>query len=359
MVRQQIQGKKFATTFNGGFGDERFAGRAVLIPVPKRLDILPTPRLRLSDQFLLLFRVFYYGLRYRVLLLFSSRGRLKPEILASALLGFLPRRLRPMVVLYGEMWEPNHGIRHRLEKMIVRLADRAIHRYFVFSSFEVENFPELWGVAAEKMRLGLFYTFNSRLEIEITPTPRQKFIFAGGNSFRDYEPMVETARRMPDYEFVIGSHRLSGRTDLPTNLRAEQLPPDEFQRLIDTAAVVIVPIRQNIHRTAGQLTYLEAMWLKKPVIVSNVPGARDYIEHKESGFIVDNDDVDSYMSAIRWMLDPANEAQVNQMAETAHRAVKERFNFRRYIGELLDVMDEAFEASRQQHGSPRENPVID
>jgi glycosyltransferase involved in cell wall biosynthesis len=342
----------FATTFNGGFLDERFAARAVRIPVPERLDILPTPALSLRNQFILMVRVLVYGLKYRVLLLFSSRGRLKPEVLACALLGLLPRWLRPVIVLYGEMWEPNQGGRHRLEKWIVNLADRAIQRYFVFSSFEVENFPGLWGVAAEKMRLGLFYTLNARAGVEITPTARREFIFAGGNSFRDYDTMVEAARRMPEYEFVIGSHRLAGRTDLPPNLRAEQFPPDEFQHLIDTAAVVVVPLRQSIQRTAGQLTYLEAMWRKKPVIVSNAPGARDYIEHKKSGFIVDNDDVHSYLDAIGWMLNPANQAQVDQMCEMAHRAIKEHFNFQRYIGELLAVMDEAFEISSQIHGFP-------
>lgn len=328
---------EFATTVGACYDDLRYAARARLIEVPKHLHMLPPDRFYLRDELKLLARILRAALQRKTLLLFSSTGHLKVELLASVLLGFWPRRFRPLVVFYGEMFEPNSGWRGRGERLMLKLADRAITCYVVYSSAELEVFPRLWNIDAGKMRLCPFFRAEESAPREAHA--RGRHIFAGGNSFRDYGPLVEAARQLPDYEFVICTNRLGTLGELPPNVRAGLVPHEEYVELIDSAAAVVVPVQVGLHRTAGLLTILESMWHKRPTIVSDAFGVREYVRDGETGLVVDGSP-QSYGAAIRWMLEPTHAPLVARMGEQAHRAVAEQFSLDAHVSRLLAIMDE-------------------
>ena len=332
----------FASTVSG-WGDPRFAARARPIPVPDRLNKVPRGKFRLADEAALFWRVLRTARQERVLLLFSSRGYLKPELLATAVIGLWPRRKRPVIIFYGEMYEPDTGLRGVIEPLVMKLADRAVFRFAVHSQAEIPVFARLWGIDPGKIRACSFFNKNARPGVSVPAKPRGQHIFAGGTSFRDYEPLLEAARLLPDHEFVIATNRLDGRSDLPPNVKTGLVPPAEFDRLIDTAAAVVVPLRQDVHRIIGMLTYLQAMWAKKPTIVSDTLGVREYVEDGQTGIIV-NGSPESYVAAIQWVLDPANDGRVHQMCEAAHVAVGQQFTIETHVTRLLAIVDEALEA---------------
>jgi hypothetical protein len=148
----------------------------------------------LRGELALLWGVLQAATRYEGLLLFTGRGRLKPEVLAVFLLSFLPRRWRPIIVFCGEAWEPNSGWRAVVDRIIVRFADRAISRYALLSSDEQRLFPLIWGIDPNKVRF-VPYMYTLTEEERAKPVERGTYIFAGGNSFRDYGPLVEAATR--------------------------------------------------------------------------------------------------------------------------------------------------------------------
>lgn len=100
--------------------------------------------------------------KYEGLLLFTGRGRFKPEVLAVFLLSFLPHRRRPTIVFCGEAWEPNTGWRAVLDRIIVRFADRVISRYALISNDESRLFSLVWGVDEAKSALCPFHVFVDR-----------------------------------------------------------------------------------------------------------------------------------------------------------------------------------------------------
>lgn len=332
----------FATTV-GGWGDERFLQRAQPIPFSKQLDKVPRTQFHPWAELSLFLRVLLTARREDVLLLFSSRGYLKPELLATAVMGLWPRFLRPRIIFYGEMFEPNGGWRGRAEKLLMRLVDRAVYRFALHSSAEIPIFTKTWGISPAKVRATSFFNKHARADASVTPQPRGQHIFAGGTSFRDYEPLIAAAHLMPDCQFVICTNRLDGRIDLPPNVRAGLVSPAEYDSLIATAAAVVVPLQQDVHRITGMLTYLQAMWVKKPVIVSDTLGVREYISDGETGLIVDSSP-QSYVQAIRTVLDPAHTAQIDAMCERAHQAVRSQFTVASHVQKLLAVVDEAFTA---------------
>ena len=164
-------------------------------------------------------------------------------------------------------------------------------------------------------------------------------MFAGGNSHREYEPLIEAARQLPEHRFVLATDRLQG-IDLPPNLTAAPVPHHEFVRLMYGAAAVVVPMRQGMRRAVGQQTYLNAMWLERPTIVSDILGVHDHIENGKTALIVDGS-MAGYVRALHWVFDPDNQEQVVRMCQNGRQAVVGQFTFENHAARLLEIIDEA------------------
>jgi glycosyltransferase involved in cell wall biosynthesis len=277
----------------------------------------------------------------KVALLDSTSGRIHPDLLATILLGLLPRSRRPLIIFMGAMWQKDSGIKGFVQKIILKLADRAIIRYAVQSTDEIPLFSSAWGIPESKLRfIPYFYTFTEK-KLAAPAPPQENYIFAGGNSHRDYLPYLEAAETLREYEFVIATSLLQGKT-LPPNVRANFVSRDEFVRLMRASRAVVVPMKQNLIRAVGQQTYLNAMLLEKPTIVTDALGVRDHVQDGRTAIVVDGSPA-SYIKAIQKVLDPANKTQIEQMCKLARRTVLEKYNFQNHATCLLAVLDEAIQ----------------
>lgn len=295
---------------------------------------------KFSDGVRILWRVLCLAPKGERMLLSSSWGTWHPELMAAAIMGLLPKSKRPSIYLLGCMWEPDRGVRGVLERMIIKLADRAIDRYIVQSTEEMAIFPPMWRVSPGKLRYcPFFYSIRERDLPSNQETRPEEYIFAGGNSMRDYEPMVEAARSLPQHKFIIATNLLHGRDDLPSNFEAKPVSHNQFVSLLYSSSATVVPVKSGLHRAAGQQTYLNAMWLGKPTIVTDTLGVHDHIRHKETGLIVDGSP-ESYIEALNWVYDPNNKGAVARLNAAAKREVEEKFSFERHIERLLEIMDE-------------------
>lgn len=71
---------------------------------------------------------------------------------------------------------------------------------------------------------------------------------------------------------------------------------------------------------------------------------REYVADGKTGIIVDGSP-ESYVRAIQWVLDPANNGRIHQMCTLAHNTVREQFTIENHVTKLLAIMDEALAAS--------------
>lgn len=337
---QNKQPVKWGTTLDYLMGIPAFAA------VFEKVDMPPwtyATGYDLCGEIALLRGVLRAAIKYEGLLLFTGRGRLKPEVLAVFFLSFLPRRWRPVIVFCGESWEPNTGWRAVIDRIIVRFADRAISCYALLSDEERRLFPLIWGIDQVKVCFVPYFYSLTDEDMQGCVEPGT-YIFAGGNSFRDYGPLVEAARMMPEQHFVFATRKLEGHPNLPPNVQAGQVPTDEYVRLLRGAKVVVAPLRMGTYRASGQQTYLNAMVLKKPVIVSDALGVRSYIRHGKNGLVV-RGTPESYVEALRWTLDPRNASDVDRMIESAYQDIVQRFNPEHHACTLISIMHTLFEGS--------------
>ncbi|QJP14835.1 glycosyltransferase family 4 protein [Starkeya sp. ORNL1] len=286
--------------------------RALELPYPRSGPHAPYKELTT------LARILRSARHARVLVLNSSSGVIHPDLLACVILGFLPRRYRAALMLVGDMWEPSTGPRGLVERLAVCLADRAVDRYVVYSRDDKEAFCALWGIDPDKVGIALCYYHLSAQELEGPPPPNEGHIFAGGDSGRDYAPLVEATRQFPDTRFILATAWTSSKP-VPPNVdivlaKRTRTSHAEFIRLLRTARATVVPLRQGMKCSVGQQTYLNSMYLGKPTVVARALGISEHVEDGEHALVVDGT-TSGYVSALTWLLDPQNQENVAAMAE--------------------------------------------
>jgi glycosyltransferase involved in cell wall biosynthesis len=273
--------------------------------------------------------------RYDVLVL---NGSLRAEQLAAAAVGARHRSRR--LVLADCTWETGGRLFERLvTRAGIRAIDRARVTYCVLSTAELASFPRSWGVDPCRMRFTPWCHTLSDEELSL-PVSDGGYVFAGGDSMRDYRPLLEAAEGLAMPIRVAARRQLTAsNTAVPANVTVESTTPERFTELIAAARAVVVPLADSKDRSAGQGTYLNAMALGKPVIVPDVIGVRDYIEDDRTGIIVAPRDSTAMRSALKRVGSDRERDAVREMGARARERARDRFGPERYIESLLDAID--------------------
>lgn len=328
-----MDGVRFGTTI--AYGDPRWRRRAVQVApshdrrVPWWVEAL---------QFLRVVAAVVVR-RVPVLVLNSQSGRLHPDLLAAIVARAVP--WRPRIVVQGAMWQRDDGRAGRLQRTLVRAADPAVDRWAVMSTDELALFCATWGVGWGKVR---FHPYFFTIQPEWWPTSHAPGVgvFAGGDSVRDYDVLVDAARRLPDVPFTFATSLLDDRTDLPPNVTAGRMAEDDYFAAMRDAACVAVALRTPLSRSTGHQTYLNAMWFGRPTLVTDAPGVADHVVHGRTGLVV-GPGADAWTTALRQVLDasPAAVATARAMGDAAHADVARRFRFEDHVTALLGIVDDA------------------
>jgi glycosyltransferase involved in cell wall biosynthesis len=258
-----------------------------------------------------------------------------PDLAAAALIA--RRRRRPGVVLAECNWKPGSSLDRLVRRAGMRLIDRAISIFCVVSSHEKEAFPRTWSIDPERVVFTPFYYTLSEEELA-AGTSEGGGVFSGGNPMRDYGTLVDAVRDLDVAVTIATSRReVVGRNDLPATVSAGRIPHDEYVSRLRAANVVVIPLQPVTLRSGGEQTYLNAMALGKLVIVSDSPGARDYIEPGVSGILVPPADPAALRDAIDWALDPANRDEARRIGAAAREAALGRFGPDAWVDRLLEL----------------------
>ena len=262
-------------------------------------------------------------------------GSVRPDQLAAALVA--RRRRPPAVVLADATWKAGS----RARRAAVRAIDHRDAHYCVLSQEEATLFPDTWGVPPERVHVTPFHWVLDESQVEEVPDT-DGTIFAGGDSLRDYRPLLEAADGLG--AGVIIASRSLAPARAPANVTIGELDQRRYEERFRAASIVVVALAPRRDRSAGQQTYLNAMVLGKPVVVTDALGVRDYVEDRRTGLIVPPGDTAAMRTALDWLLDPANAGEVRALGERARSVALERFGPEQYVRSLVEVVDLALAA---------------
>lgn len=214
----------------------------------------------------------------------------------------------------------------------VRALDGDHVTYIMFSEEERDLFVRNFGIPRERTALVRFaHSLWSRAD---GPTSDGGYVFAGGNSLRDYKTLIAAVDGL-DVPVRIATTNDLG--PLPPNVTGGPTTHEEYVELLAGARAIVVPI-EPVERAAGLITYLNSMALGKPTIVTQSPAVGEYVDDGRTGIVVPAQDPPAMRAALERVLDPANRADVEEMGRAARAAVAHPFE---YWAALRDVAERA------------------
>lgn len=165
------------------------------------------------------------------------------------------------------------------------------------------------------------------------------YVFSGGNASRDY-PLLRAAATGTGIALRIATSIDIG--PWPRNVEVRSVSHTEFIEWMARSRAVVLPLATDTMRSGGQQTYLNAMLLGKPVVVTDAPGVRDYLTHGENAYIVAPTAAE-LREAMLYVLDPRNAAAITRMA-TQGRELAERHTPTAYFSTLTAIARKAMTA---------------
>ena len=255
------------------------------------------------------------------------------ELYSDLLIAGAIRRRAKRIVISDATWKRGRLLDRTLMSAGLRAIDSPRTIYCVLSSDELASFPRTWHIDPSRIVFTPFcYTLTD--EELATPAFEDGGIFAGGDSMRNYDLLLEAIKALPA-QVTIASSMLAGR-GLPDNVTVRSVAHVEFVRLMCRASLVVVPL-QTAERSAGQQTYLNAMALGKLVVVTDAPGVRDYVQDHVTGLVVPPSDAQALNLAISWGLDRHNADEVNAIRTRAREVARANYSPDTYFQRILDV----------------------
>lgn len=203
----------------------------------------------------------------------------------------------------------------------------AIH-YCVAARSERSVFASRWQIPQERVH---FVPYHANAQDE-----RQRHsssgVFAGGDTLRDYRPLL-TAAPLISAPIRIAT-RLRPPAVIPANVEFGPASSAEYAELAASARTVVVALRADAPRSAGQQTYLDSMLRGIPVVVTESMGVRDYVTPEVTGQVV-QPSPDALAAGIGRAL--IHGVDIEQMVIAARNVVLEKYTPERYSERLRSL----------------------
>lgn len=158
--------------------------------------------------------------------------------------------------------------------------NKYVDNIIVFSKNEIDYYSKIFKMPKEKFQFENLGINKIKIKKEYN---ENNYIIAPGRSNRDYEFLIKAIEN-EKYNIKIICDELPN--EKYKNIKIyNNIMGDNYYSMLNNAYCVIIPLKdENI--SSGQLVLLQAMQLKKPIIVTEANGINDYITNGYNGFII-------------------------------------------------------------------------
>lgn len=206
-----------------------------------------------------------------------------------------PFNLKPVVKI-DCLWYRQSNLKHFISKCLFKWLDKFVSCYVVWASREIADYASTFGLPIDKF---IFIPYHTTVDLSTVTIQHNNYIFSGGNFARDYATLAKAIEGIK-YEVVIAcsnSEAIAG-IEFPPNAKVGGVSHQEFMQLMAGSDINIIPLEKGLLHSGGQQSFLNAMLMGKPVIVTDPDGAKDYIEDGVDGLLVPPGDPEQLRNAI-------------------------------------------------------------
>ncbi|MCZ0963434.1 glycosyltransferase family 4 protein [Paracoccus benzoatiresistens] len=221
-------------------------------------------------------------------------------------------------------------------RTLARLAAGQIDRFVVHSPLEVPSYAEYLGVPSEKV--SFIPLQRGKIDIAREEEAREPYLLALGSANRDYASLIAAVDELGIRTIIVTRpEAIEALPRSPHVTFMSGLSQRQCNELMARARISVTPVA-NQETASGQITFLTAMQLGVPVVVTRCPGTAGYIEDGRTGLLVEPGDVGHLKSAIEALW--TSEARRSVLAEEAQRESLHRFSDKAAANSLRQIIRE-------------------
>jgi len=261
------------------------------------------------------FRLFIKSSHYDVIITNADRCSLMFAIMQL----IFRHNPKPHILLFVFWNIPDKGIKKYIRWIEYKIILKSVTKVIVFSRKQQSLHAATFDEPVDKFPFVPFHTTMRKLELNVT---EGDYIFAGGDTGRDYKTLIEAIRGLP-YKLIIAALQRNhfSNIDIPENVSIVTVNTDEFMQLIAGSRAMALPLYGGVLQAGGQQTFLNAMAMGKTVIIADSNSAEEYIENGVDGIIVEPKNISEMRDSIIRVME--NKEKCVQMGEKAMRKAKQ------------------------------------
>lgn len=186
------------------------------------------------------------------------------------------------------IYKPKNGLGGKLYRWLVNsaISSKNVSNIFVYSQSEVQHYSTIFPKAKEKFHFVKFGLPVSNTNYTDTALKNENYFFSTGFSNRDYEFLINVFNNTP-LKLKIACPHL--KTAIPQNVEIlDNCFGEEMKRQMCNSIAVLIPLK-NLNISSGQLVFITAMQLGKPLVITDSIPTRTYLDHNIDAIIVPND----------------------------------------------------------------------
>lgn len=235
------------------------------------------------------------------------------------------------------------GLASVYDKIKFHIFNSVVELAVVWGQTDVGTFANEFDIPEEKLMFHPHHITLERYEADIRD---DGFIFAGGNGGRDYRTLIE-AVKLIDYPVFVATtlQNIPALAKEYDNITVKPVSHEEFRERMAACTIFIEAHDPDFFRTAGHQTFLNAMWMGKPVVMADERSAVGYFDEGVDGLIVPAGDSSAFRRAIQSLLDDSDMAAAigARAKEKLHRPIYRTLNCMQSIYNVaLDLADKAY-----------------
>ncbi len=257
--------------------------------------------------------------------------------IVGVFLGLLNARKSRRIVLCGFLFEPKKStLYYKLRQWVTYKAIKNIDTIVVYGSSEVEYYSNIFpNIKFVFMKYGIDFNVSNKYEGIKLP---ENYLFSGGGSNRDYLTLTEAYNRYIECggneELVIATQPWRLRDCKLSNITViKDVVNETFGDVLKKSMCLLLSLKET-DISAGHMVMFQAMSLKIPVIVNDIPAIRDYVDESQVLFYMSGD-VDALC---RIMKDFSGEnIDVRKRTENAYILYNTQLCFDEFIKRVLSI----------------------
>ena len=172
------------------------------------------------------------------------------------------------------------------------------------------------------------------------------FFFASGKTGRDYETLIKASQLTKTEIRIIGPNKQKPAT-LPSNIRwldTSKNPPDQaidyptLRNWYAECIAICIPLSGEAEDTCGYTNMLEAMAMRKPVLMTRSGSLHTDPESGEFGKLIEPKDYKGWASAMNELIENKEVAQT--LGENGRKIAETNFSIERFNRDVVSLIQD-------------------